>query len=354
MIEAIIFNAAVTVSGIYLFHRLQFFEEKEIVFSKNYITLLMTLISFLLMTYPITYHSISFHLAFIPLLFLGRYTNFFYTIFSAIILVVAEIYIFNEPPVETFDLLIIASLASMIGPFIKQSDFNAIQWLTLMSILITGIYNFYNNTFNGLEIILLAISSFILSLTSSMMFVDIWRIYKVIQRYEKEDEIDHLTGLGNVREFDRYLNVVSKNASELKQSLSLLLIDIDDFKEVNDRFGHDAGDAVLKQMAQVIKNYVPTDSKTFRNAGEEFSVIFTNHSLDDTVKIAESIRLGVMNATFHLPNKEVINLSVTIGIGYITNEEVKTHRKIFKEADEMLHAAKHQGQNTVMFNPIIK
>lgn len=354
MIEAIIFNAAVTVSGIYLFHRLQFFEEKEIVFSKNYITLLMTLISFLLMTYPITYHHISFHLAFIPLLFLGRYTNFLYTIFSAIILVLAEIFIFNSPAIETFDLLIIATLASMIGPFIKQNDFNAIQWLTLLSVVIIGVYQYFTDTFSVFELLLLSISSFILSLTSSLMFVDIWRIYKVIQRYENEDEIDHLTGLGNVREFDRYLNKVSKNASESNQSLSLLLIDIDDFKEVNDRFGHDAGDAVLKQMAQVIRNYVPTDSNTYRNAGEEFSVIFTHHTLDDTVKVAESIRLGVVNSSLHLPNKEIIHLSVTIGIGYIASDEVKTHRKIFKEADEMLHAAKHQGQNRVMFNPIIK
>ncbi|MCU7556299.1 GGDEF domain-containing protein [Macrococcus capreoli] len=354
MIEAIIFNAAVTVSGIYLFHRLQFFEEKEIVFSKNYITLLMTLISFLLMTYPVTYHDISFHLAFIPLLFLGRYTNFIYTMFSAIVLVLAEIFIFNVIPVSSFDLIIIAIFASMIGPFIKQNDFNAIQWLTLMSLVIMGLYQYFTLTFNLFAFMLLVVSSFILSLTSSLMFVDIWRIYKVIQRYENEDELDHLTGLGNVREFDRYLNVVSKKASDAKQSLSLLLIDIDDFKEVNDRFGHDAGDAVLQQMSQVIKNYVPIDSKTFRNAGEEFSVIYTNQTLDNTVKVAESIRHGVNNASFHLPNKEVIHLTVTIGIGYISTDEVKTHRKIFKEADEMLHAAKHQGQNTVMFNPIIK
>ncbi|MCE4955855.1 GGDEF domain-containing protein GdpS [Macrococcoides caseolyticum] len=354
MIEAIIFNAAVTVSGIYLFHRLQFFEEKEIVFSKSYITLLMTLISFLLMTYPITYHNISFHLAFIPLLFLGRYTNFLYTMFSATLLVLAEIFIFNVVLSETFDLLIIGALSSMIGPFIKQNDFNAIQWLTGLSLAITGFYQYFTQSFEIFPFLLLVMSSFILSTTSSLMFIDIWRIYKVIQRYENEDTIDHLTGLGNVREFDRYLNVVSKQASEAKQSLSLLLIDIDDFKEVNDRFGHDAGDAVLKQMSQVIKNYVPVDSNTFRNAGEEFSVIFNNHSLDDTVKVAESIRTGVINASFHLPNTEVIHLTVTIGIGYISTDEVKTHRKIFKEADEMLHAAKHQGQNTVMFNPIIK
>ncbi|WP_414054143.1 GGDEF domain-containing protein GdpS [Macrococcus equi] len=354
MIEAIIFNAAVTVSGIYLFHRFQFFEEKEIVFSKNYITLLMTLISFLLMTYPVRYHDISFHLAFIPILFLGRYTNFLYTMFSATILVLAEIFIFHASLEDAGVLLFIAGCASMIGPFIKQTDFNAIQWLTLLSLVIIGLYQYFTGTFNLLAIILITISSFVLSLTSSLMFVDIWRIYRVIQRYEKEDEIDHLTGLENVREFDRYLNVVSKSSSEAKHALSLLLIDIDDLKEVNDRFGHDAGDAVLKQMAQVIKNYVPTEAKIFRNAGEEFSVVFTRQTLDETVKIAESIRLGVVNSSFHLPNKEVIHLSVTIGIGYITKDEIKTHRKIFKEADEMLHAAKNQGQNTVMFNPIIK
>lgn len=354
MIEAIIYNIAVTVSGIYLFHRIQFFEDREIVFKKPYITILMTIIAVLLMTYPITYKEIAFNLAFVPLLFLGRFTNFFYTFLSACLLVLVDIYLLGTSIQGSLYLLIIATIVSMIGPFIKLQDIQAIQLLNLISILIIAVYVFITQTFLINEMILLVISSFILSLSSSVMFADIWRVQKMLSRFNKEHVVDYLTGLGNVRAFDRYLNIISRQSSEQKQSLSLLLIDIDDFKEVNDKFGHDAGDAVLKQMSQVLNNYVPVQSKIFRNGGEEFSVIFNDKSLNDTVKIAESIKNGVINSTFHLQNRETIHLTVTIGVGYIPKTEIKTHRKIFKEADEMLHAAKNQGADTIMFNPIIK
>lgn len=354
MIEAIIYNIAVTVSGIYLFHRIQFFEDREIVFKKPYITILMTIIAVLLMTYPITYKEIAFNLAFVPLLFLGRFTNFFYTFLSACLLVLVDIYLLGTSSQGSLYLLIIATIVSMIGPFIKLQDIQAIQLLNLISILIIAVYVFITQTFFINEMILLVISSFILSLSSSVMFADIWRVQKMLSRFNKEHVVDYLTGLGNVRAFDRYLNIISRQSSEQKQSLSLLLIDIDDFKEVNDKFGHDAGDAVLKQMSQVLNNYVPVQSKIFRNGGEEFSVIFNDKSLNDTVKIAESIKNGVINSTFHLQNRETIHLTVTIGVGYIPKTEIKTHRKIFKEADEMLHAAKNQGADTIMFNPIIK
>ncbi|UBH09158.1 GGDEF domain-containing protein GdpS [Macrococcus armenti] len=354
MIEAIIYNVAVTVSGIYLFHRIQFFEEREVVFKKPYITLLMTIIAILLMTYPIEYKTISFTLMFVPLLFLGRFTNFLYTMLSAVILMIIDIYIIHSPLTNALYIVIIAAVVSTIGPFIKLQDVQAIQVLNFISVIIIGCYSYFFNTFILHEWLLLIISSFILSLSSSVMFADIWRVQKMFSRYNKEHIVDYLTGLGNVRAFDRYLNTVSKQASEQKQSLSLLLIDIDDFKEVNDKFGHDAGDAVLKQMTQVLKNYVPVNSKIYRNGGEEFSVIFSDKSLDDTVKCAESIKNGVINSTFHLQNREIIHLTVTIGIGYIPKSEIKTHRKIFKEADEMLHAAKSQGHDTIMFNPIIK
>lgn len=354
MIEAIIYNIAVTVSGIYLFHRIQFFEDREIVFKKPYIALLMTIIAILLLTYPIGYKEISFNLAFVPLLFLGRYTNFFYTFLSACIIVVVDLYLLGTSFPSSLYLLIIATVVSMVGPFIKLQDIQAIQVLNLISVLIIAVYTWIKQTFIINEMILLIISSFILSLSSSVMFVDIWRVQKMMSRFNKEHVVDYLTGLGNVRAFDRYLNIISRQSSEHKQSLSLLLIDIDDFKEVNDKFGHDAGDAVLKQMSQVLNNYVPDQSKIFRNGGEEFSVIFNDKSLNDTVKIAESIKNGVINSTFHLQNRETIHLTVTIGVGYIPRSEIKTHRKIFKEADEMLHAAKNQGVNTIMFNPIIK
>lgn len=352
MIEAVIFNIAVAISGIYLFHRMQFFEEKEIVFSKNYITILMTLISFLLMTYPIEFQSISFNLAFVPLLFLGRYTNALYTFTSAIVLTILQLVVFNAGWIDSLVLLAIGIAVGIVGPFIQMSHFASIQLLNSIALSVILISLLFRDMADGLLFAALLISiSFIMTICSGLMFVDIWQISKLIQRYENEESIDYLTGLGNVREFDRQLNATSRYEH---QAISLLLIDIDEFKEVNDQHGHVAGDAVLRQIGQVLINYIPVHTQAFRNGGEEFSVILVDVTLDTAIKLAESIRQGVRNTTFHLPNKETISLTVSIGVGYLQKEEMKSHRKIFKDADDMLYAAKEQGHDTVMFNPIIK
>ena len=82
MIEAIIYNIAVMVAGIYLFHRLQYSENKIMIFSKGYVTILMTLVALLLTAYPIPFHhQYLIRLTFVPLLFLGRYTNVGYTFY---------------------------------------------------------------------------------------------------------------------------------------------------------------------------------------------------------------------------------------------------------------------------------
>lgn len=72
------------------------------------------------------------------------------------------------------------------------------------------------------------------------------------------------------------------------------------------------------------------------------------------MKLAENIRMAVEKSSFHLPNKEVIKLSVSIGVGYLSPDEYKSQRKVFKDADDMVHVAKKEGRNQVMFNPIIK
>ncbi|TDM03671.1 GGDEF domain-containing protein GdpS [Macrococcus carouselicus] len=353
MIEALIFNVAITISGFYLFHRLQFFEEKEIVFSKNYITLLMTSISVLLLTNPLRLLDVSFVLAYIPLLFLARYTNFIYTLAGGIITSVVAVNFMGYDMDMAIILLTISAVTGLIGPFIQLSHFASIQWLTTLSLILTGVSLYFRGIPDPMMyMLLIAASSYILSICSALMFVDIWRISQLIQRYENEKTMDYLTGLGNVREFDRSLNQLSYEAEH--QTIALLLIDIDGFKDVNDAYGHNAGDAVLRQMGQVLTNYIPRNIKAYRNGGEEFSVILTDVTLDAAIKLAESIRKGVKNSSFHLPTKETISLTVSIGVGYLQEKDIKSHRKIFKDADDTLHAAKEQGRDTVMFNPIIK
>lgn len=353
MFEAIIYNISVMVAGIYLFHRLQYSENKRMIFSKEYVTVLMTFVSLLLAAYPIPFQNeYLVHLTFVPLLFLGRYTNMIYTLTAAFIVSLVDVFIFGNSIIYGITLIVIAGIVSAVGPFLKQNDIISLLILNLISIIILLFLALLSPIYELVEILVLIPISFIITIASAITFVDIWHFFSLVNRYENEDKYDYLTGLGNVKEFDRHLNEVSSKAEEKKQSLALLLIDIDGFKDVNDHYSHQSGDAVLKQMSQLLKNYVPNQFKIFRNGGEEFSVVIRDYTLDQSVKLAENIRSGVEKSSFHLPNKEVIKLSVSIGVGYLTQEDRKSQRKVFKDADDMVHVAKSEGRNKVMFNPI--
>ena len=345
MFEAIIYNISVMVAGIYLFHRLQYSENKRMIFSKEYVTVLMTFVSLLLAAYPIPFHNeYLVHLTFVPLLFLGRYTNMIYTLTAAFIVSLVDVFIFGNSIIYGITLIVIAGIVSAVGPFLKQNDIISLLILNLISIIILLFLALLSPIYELVEILVLIPISFIITIASAITFVDIWHFFSLVNRYENEDKYDYLTGLGNVKEFDRHLNEVSSKAEEKKQSLALLLIDIDGFKDVNDHYSHQSGDAVLKQMSQLLKNYVPNQFKIFRNGGEEFSVVIRDYTLDQSVKLAENIRSGVEKSSFHLPNKEVIKLSVSIGVGYLTQEDRKSQRKVFKDADDMVHVAKSEGR----------
>ncbi|MEB8125952.1 GGDEF domain-containing protein [Staphylococcus succinus] len=355
MFEAIIYNMSVIVAGIYLFHRLQYSENKNMVFSKEYVTVLMTIVALLLSVYPVPlFHEYSLYLTFVPILFLGRYTNVFYTVLSAIIVSIVNVLIGDYTIIAAVILIVIAVIVGAIGPFLKQSDNISLQILNAITLVIYLILALISPYYEITEVLFLIPLSFILTITSSVTFVDIWHFFSLVNRYENEDKLDYLTGLGNVKEFDRHLNETTALAEANNESLGLLLIDIDGFKDVNDMYSHKSGDAVLRQVAQLLKNYVPQQFNIYRNGGEEFSIVLNNYTLDQCVKLGESIRLGVEQSTFHLPNKEVIKLSVSIGVGYLTQDDHKSQRKVFKVADDMLHMAKNEGRNQVMFNPIVK
>lgn len=355
MFEAIIYNIAVTVAGIYLFHRLQYSENKNMVFSKEYVTILMTIVALLLSVKPVPiFNEYVLYLSFVPILFLGRYTNMVYTVLAAFIISLVNVLIGDYTIITAMILIVIAIIVGAIGPFLKQNDIISLQILNLITLVIFVILSLISPYYEFKEVLYLIPLSFVLTITSSITFVDIWHFFSLVNRYENEDRFDYLTGLGNVKEFDRHLNETTRIAEENDESLGLLLIDIDGFKDVNDMYSHDSGDAVLRQIAQLLKNYVPEQFSIYRNGGEEFSVVLYDYTLDQCVKLSESIRQGVEQSTFHLPNKEMIKLSVSIGVGYLTKDDYKSQRTVFKVADDMLHMAKNEGRNQVMFNPIVK
>lgn len=137
MFEAIIYNIAVTVAGIYLFHRLQYSENKNMVFSKEYVTILMTIVALLLSVKPVPiFNEYVLYLSFVPILFLGRYTNMVYTVLAAFIVSLVNVLIGDYTIITAMILIVIAIIVGAIGPFLKQNDIISLQILNLITLVI--------------------------------------------------------------------------------------------------------------------------------------------------------------------------------------------------------------------------
>lgn len=137
-----------------------------------------------------------------------------------------------------------------------------------------------------------------------------------------------------------------KNAKEKGEKLSLLTLNIDFFKKVNDTFGHLAGDKILIELGKVLKNTTRSFDIVSRNGGEEFSVILPDCPNQQAIDIAEQIRKAVTNHPFPIDEQQHINITVSIGVATYP-ETVHDTEEIVKKADKSLYAAKQSGRNRI-------
>lgn len=159
--------------------------------------------------------------------------------------------------------------------------------------------------------------------------------------------IDFLTNLNNVRQFDVCYNEALKHANERKEKLSLLLIDIDHFKNVNDTFGHQAGDEVLKELGKVLKHHSRSFDIVSRNGGEEFSILLLDCPHGHGMVIAERIRQAVETHKFFIKEDQFISITVSIGVSTFPDTLSQDGEEIFEQADKALYLAKRTGRNKV-------
>ncbi|WP_051459397.1 GGDEF domain-containing protein [Paenibacillus zanthoxyli] len=159
---------------------------------------------------------------------------------------------------------------------------------------------------------------------------------------------DYLTNLNNLHQFHRHLDTEMARAERHGESLSLLLIDIDHFKNINDTYGHPAGDAVLKQLARRLCNHSRSYDVVSRNGGEEFTILLPDCPLRQAQKAGERIRAAVENDRFLLPSGNKIHLTVSIGAAsYPENIQDADGDLLSQYADKALYAAKNSGRNKV-------
>lgn len=157
---------------------------------------------------------------------------------------------------------------------------------------------------------------------------------------------DELTGLANRRSFLTAMDKEISRAQRTREPLSVLMIDLDFFKRLNDRFGHQGGDVTLRHFAQKVTRILRKEDTVGRIGGEEFAVLLPNTAIDYAERIAEKLRIAIENAPVEL-DAQITNITISVGVAALTGE-VTTSAGLLNNADRALYQAKENGRNRVV------
>ena len=167
----------------------------------------------------------------------------------------------------------------------------------------------------------------------------------LVQELEKYVNYDTLTHLLNRRTMDNYLNAAHKQAQTGQATFSLMMMDIDDFKKVNDTYGHDCGDEVLKYVAHTISTGVKKNDHVFRWGGEEILVLL-NTDYEKTMVAAELIRKDIARDPVDYKGEVKVPVTITIGVSpYVAGATIQ---QMMDDADAKLYYGKRHGKNQVV------
>lgn len=168
------------------------------------------------------------------------------------------------------------------------------------------------------------------------------------QRYRELSITDGLTGLYNSRHFFGQIQMEMERAQRYLHPLSLLLLDVDNFKHFNDTYGHLEGDRVLSGLAQVILDSIRHADTAYRYGGEEFVALLPETDHVEALRVAERLRGSFEKRVFNPSNGEQVTMTISIGVSQLQSGD--DPRELIRRADAGTYAAKLQGKNSVVFN----
>ena len=210
---------------------------------------------------------------------------------------------------------------------------------TVSSLATWGLIPYSKWAFRGIEIGMV--------LEMSLLSISLAFNYKQVQQArrnaERDARLDPLTSLYNRRAFEDLVYPIWELGKRSNKFMSVMLIDIDWFKKVNDKYGHDMGDKVLQKVAEEIKGQVRGSDITFRWGGEEFLVFLPNTRAQYAKQIAENLRMHLFT---HDINK-LLRVTVSIGVAGTSPGEEDIN-VLIKESDQALYLAKANGRNKVV------
>lgn len=168
--------------------------------------------------------------------------------------------------------------------------------------------------------------------------------------FERETITDALTGLFNRRHLERMLSAEMERARRYSQPMCLALIDVDNFKKINDKYGHHIGDQVLKQLAGLMLSLARINETVARYGGEEIAVILPGVTMEQVARQSEMLRKRIESEPLHVGHgdvRESIQVTVSIGISELSVLDGYRAEKLMDRADRAMYSAKRQGRNRV-------
>ena len=245
------------------------------------------------------------------------------------------------------DIILSLLLSVFVGLIVIRSESTVIS--SLVAVLTAIIYSFaatlvmfYFNIWAGIVIQIVSII---------LVFIACYLAKYIVKSRDLEytyalATTDGLTELYNHRYFQEQMIQNIETSKRYNKNFSLIMIDIDFFKKFNDTYGHQSGDAVLRQVAQILKKNVRSSDIVCRYGGEEMSIILTNTDNDAAITTAEKICHAVSEKPLKLVNGKDVNVTISLGVStYPQNGE--TTQDMIKYADDCLYKAKEHGRNQV-------
>ncbi|AKP02705.1 hypothetical protein ABB44_03180 [Companilactobacillus farciminis] len=164
----------------------------------------------------------------------------------------------------------------------------------------------------------------------------------------RDATLDRLTHAFNYDAFDIDLRAIFKEDNQPNTKFTMMMFDIDHFKNINDTYGHLAGDAVLKEVVQIVQKVLKQSDpkiKLYRTGGEEFNVIFPNYKVEETTDIVNKIFSAINSTTIHLKEND-INITASFGVSEISPHDVSI-TDFYSRVDKALYHSKQNGRNKI-------
>lgn len=263
-------------------------------------------------------------------IFVGYNSGFSLYILCIIPLTIYLLYLLRDGRKRTIRVVAVLIFSYLISTFI--SVFELVKYIEITE--------FYKKIFFSVNLV---VSLLLLIPFLYVFLIKLSNIQNVLKKENKKLETvanyDPLTKLRNRRTFEENYSDLVKNKNA---DFCILMLDIDNFKNVNDTYGHDNGDIVLKEIASIIKSSVRTVDKVYRWGGEEILVIFKD-SISNAYKASDRIRKLVGKQEFNF-NNEVVKITITGGLA----EYKESKDNVIKNADDALYIGKKSGKNKIV------